>query len=474
MKKTFYLSSLFAAMLLVACGPQQDKSVSTDNKVVAVPDSTIAQIAKDAYLYGLPLVLMDITRLQMTHPDNEAIYKPVNQFRHNSFFPDASFKNVVRPNADTYYSIAWLDVTAEPLVLSLPDTKGRYYMMPIMDAYSNVFASPGTRTTGNKAGNFAIVGPQWKGQIPAGIQTIQSPTNIMWIIGRTQVNSKADGAKVVVPLQSNYKLIPLSAWGKPYVAPADKTPSFTMPKGDPNEIVKNMPVDEYFNYVNQLLAQNPPPIADKEALEKFATIGIGAGKKFDFSTLSDETKAAFNNAAKQVFADFAAEKTVAAKLVNGWNLGRPVIGTYGTDYGSRASTAFFGLGANLREDAIYPSCYFDAEGNALSGANKYVMHFDKDKTPPANAFWSLTMYDPEGYFIANDINRYTLGDRSNLKTSADGSVDIYIQKDKPEKAKEANWLPAPSGDFNLLMRAYWPKEQMLAGSWIPPVVQKIK
>jgi len=159
-------------------------------------------------------------------------------------------------------------------------------------------------------------------------------------------------------------------------------------------------------------------------------------------------------------------------LVNGWNVSRKVIGSYGTDYYSRGTVAFFGLGANLKEDAIYPSCFFDKDGNQLNGANKYVLRFDKGRTPPANAFWSLTLYDPQGYFVDNPINRYTLGDRSKLKVNPDGSVNIYIQKDNPGNDKASNWLPTPDGDFNLIMRVYWPKEEMLNKNWEPSAVIK--
>ncbi|HEY6505939.1 MAG TPA: DUF1254 domain-containing protein [Chitinophagaceae bacterium] len=473
MNKYKFFSILVLTLLLAGCGQQENKKEGDNTGTVsAASDSTVIKTAKDAYIYGLPLVLMDITRRQMSNPAAKDLYTPVNQFRHNSSFPDASFKNVVRPNADTYYSVAWLDLAGEPVVLSLPNTKGRYYMMPIMDAYSNVFAAPGTRTTGNEAGIFLISGPQWTGTVPKGMKNIQSPTNTAWIIGRTQVNSKEDGANIVVPLQRGYKLTPLSAWGKTYTAPKPGADN-TIPKGDPNTIIKSMPVEEYFNYVNELLAKNQPPAADKTAIDNFASIGIGAGKKFDLNAIPSGAKEAVSNIPKEVFTVFDHEISVSNKLVNGWNTGRKVIGTYGTDYSSRASVAFFGLGANLREDAIYPSCNFDNEGNLLNGANNYVLHFDKGKTPPANAFWSLTLYDPDGYFVDNTINRYTLGDRSSLKINADGSINIYIQKNNPGNDKASNWLPAPAGDFNLLLRVYWPKEEMLNGSWSPPAVMKL-
>jgi hypothetical protein len=458
---------IIIVLLLIGC----TKSTISENSTLAVADSAAIQTAREAYIFAIPLVIMDITRRQSIDPAS-SMYAPLNTFRHNSDFPDASFRNVVRPNADTYYSTAILDLTDEPLVLSLPDTKGRYYMMPMLDAYSNVFASPGTRTTGNKAGNFLIVGPQWNGVVPSDMNEIKAPTNAVWIIGRTQVNSKADGATVVVPLQKQYKLTPLSTWSNAPL-PKKRTETSPPPKGDPNSIVAKFPLNDYFTYVNELLARNPPPIADKEALDRFASIGVGPGKKFDLETFSTPTQTALTKIPETIFGEFQGELTATQSLVNGWNVGRKIIGTYGTNYHERASVAFFGLGANIREDAIYPSCVVDENGNVLNGENKYLLHFDKGKTPHANAFWSLTMYDADGYFIKNPINRYAIGDRSNLKINGDGSIDIFIQKDNPGKAKEANWLPAPSGVFNLLMRVYWPKKEMIEGTWSPPAVKKL-
>ena len=457
-------------VLLTSCGEQGDKTAG-----ITTSDTTVsaAAILQEAYLYNLPMVVMDITRRQFTGDPSLTVYTPVNQFQHNADFPDATFRSVVRPNADTYYSIAWLDLEKEPLVLSLPDTKGRYYMMPMMDAYSNVFASPGTRTTGNKAGNFLVTGPGWSGTVPSDMQEIKSPTNTVWIIGRTQVNSKEDGLKNVVPLQKKYLLVPLSAWGKPPMVTLAAVPDTTVPKGDPNALVKSMSVSEYFNYANKLLAKNPPPSADTAALKRFAIVGVAPGKKFEVESLPADIQQRLNGLPKQVFDMLDAEKSDMSEIKNGWNQGKKVIGAYGTNYDARARIAYWGLGANLKEDAIYPSAFLDAENKPLNGANNYVLHFDKGQTPPAQAFWSLTMYDPEGYFVDNPINRYTLGDRSKLKYNADGSLDIYLQHQNPGKDKEANWLPAPKGEFNLLMRVYWPKEEMINGTWLAPGVKKV-
>ncbi|MGN6647011.1 MAG: DUF1254 domain-containing protein [Cytophaga sp.] len=468
MKKRIILFLL--PLILASCNQNKPAEHTADS--ISAQQKEKVKIVKEAFVYTLPLVIMDITRRQATNPDSSSkTYAPVNAFRHMSAFPDASFRNVVRPNADTYYSSAMLDLTEEPVVLSLPNTNGRYYMMPMLDAYTNVFSSPGTRTTGNGKGDFLITGPDWSGAVPAGMKQIAAPTNLVWIIGRTQVNSKVDGDKVVIPLQQKYKLVPLSAWGTEYKAPAGIRDA-TVPAGDPNAVVKSMSAEEYFTYANQLLQKYPAGEVDKETLKRFAVVGVGAGLTFDINTFG-AAKDAVTNLPEEIIDEFHKQIKATTGLVNGWAVHRG-LGAYGTDYLKRAFVAYMGLGANLPEDAMYPSCAVDADGNELNGANNYVLHFDKGQTPPVNAFWSLTMYSPEGYLVDNALNRYTLGDRSNLKKNADGSVDLYIQHDSPGKEKESNWLPAPAGEFNLLLRLYWPKPEMIEDKWTPPAVEKRK
>ncbi len=446
-----------------ACGSPTATNPSTGSSIS--PDSQLV-VLREAYVYGLPLVLMDITRRQMTDPSNKALYSPVNQFRHNNAFPDASFRNVVRPNADTYYSISWLDLSGGPVKLSLPATNGRYYMMPLMDAWSNVFAAPGTRTTGNGAVDLLIKGPGWNGAVPAGVQEIAAPTNTVWIIGRIQVNSREDGKATVVPLQNQIRLTPFTKQAITH------KPSPPAPIGDPNALLERMPVDSFFTYLNELMLKNPPPAADSPIIRRLTTVGIVPGKAFQRPTLPTTFYATLDSIPHTVFNAIRQSKTSSASLVNGWNMGTLVIGTYGTDYTSRAGVAVWGLGANLREDAIYPSCNVDQQGQPLDGNQPYVIHFPKGGAPPAQAFWSLTLYDQDGYFVNNPINRYAIGDRSQLRPNADGSIDIYVQQRDPGGVKTTNWLPAPPSHFNLLMRVYWPSSAMLQGNYIPPPVVK--
>jgi hypothetical protein len=465
------LQIILITILLIAIGCQSSSSGDQSSTVHSQTDSLKLATAREAFLYGLPLVLIDLSKRQMLNGSEGSPAMAVNQFRHRNSFPDATFRDVVRPNADTYYSIAWLDLAKEPVVLSVPDTKGRYYMLPMIDAYSNVFASPGSRTTGNGAKKFLVTGPLWKGAIPAGMQQIASPTNTVWIIGRIQVNSKKDGDEIVVPLQNNFLLNPLSQQGEKQTTKMNAFDS-TVPKGSPNDIVRDMPIEAYFNYLNKLLADNPPPLADSVVSKKIAMIGVAPKETFRSDIFSPEYQSQLSNLSKDIINTLKDPTSKSGKMVNGWSFTKDNVGMFGVDYFERARIAYTGLGANLPKDAIYPGTFVDSEGQTLDGQYNYVIHFKKGETPPANAFWSLTMYDMEGFMVANGINRNAIGDRSNLKINSDGSIDIHIQQKSPGKNTESNWLPAPEGKFNVLMRIYWPKPAAINGEWIIPPVQK--
>jgi hypothetical protein len=474
MKKVFF-SALSVSILLSSCHSGSANSAANTGTGSSLPADSVKAIAKDAYVFGLAIALMDITAHKLTNVEAPVPGKaaPWNQFAIATDFPDAKFTAVVRPNADTYYSTAFLNLSAEPLVLTVPNTNGRYYLMPMLDAYSNVFASPGKRTTGTNADTFLIAGPAFSGTAPAGMKAIKAPTNLVWVLGRTQVNSPADGTNVVVPIEKKYTLTPLSAWGKPYVAPKG-TVNPDLSTASPNDQAENMAIDSFFNYVNGLMVANPPKATDAPAMEQFAKIGVAPGAHFDLSVFDTATQAALKEIPKMVFAYMNEIITKgASKPVNGWVIFMKGMGNYNTDYNLRALIDFAGLGANLPEDAVYPSCSFDSAGNPLNGANKYVMHFEKGQTPPVDGFWSLTMYNQQGFFIENPLNRYAIGNRFPLKFNKDGSLDLYFQNVSPGKDKESNWLPAPAGQFNLMLRMYWPKQAMLNGSWTPPPVIKV-
>jgi hypothetical protein len=434
-----------------------------------------AEIAVDAYVFGYPLVLMDVTRQVMTAVPKAGAHKaPANQFLHIREFPDYTMTDVVSPNADTLYSTAWLDLTKEPIILSAPDVGKRYYLMEMLDAWTNVFASPGTRTTGNGRGDFAIVGPQWRGNLPADVKEIKSPTNMAWLIGRTQTDGMEDYAAVRA-IQDQYKLTPLGAWGKDYTPPDNAPVAAGIDvKTPPVEQVAKMDAATFFGRLNTLMKDNPPAAADASVLNNFTAIGVAPGMPFDLKSLDPAVAKGVEGSVKAAQAKMAAEaRKPHGKKVNGWDV-MTNLGRYGTDYLFRSVVALVGLGANLPEDAIYPRATEDTDGQPLNGANRYVVHFPKGQLPPVNAFWSLTMYNSKQFFVQNPINRYAIGDRDKLKFNDDGSLTINIQHESPGKEMESNWLPAPKDSFNVFMRLYWPKKEIVEGAWKMPGLERVK
>ncbi len=467
------VSLIAVAALITSCGPSEKKSEETKPAVEGLTAKEAEEIGVEGVVYGFPLVIMDLTRQVNTNvasPQPDA-HAPIGQFGNMAAFPPASDHSVVRMNLDTKYSWGWLDLSEGPVVLTVPNTNGKYYLMPLVDAWTNVFASPGARTTGTKAGNFVITGPGWSGDTPAGMEVYKSPTSMVWVLGRTQTNGPADYA-AVDKIQAGYKLTPLSAWGKPYTAPAGVVnPKINM--DPPIKQLQAMSTTEFFNTLAQLMVKNPAYSYDGPALEKLAKIGVVPGEKFDLSKLDPDVAKALENVVPTAFAKLTEAAKNVAKPVEGWQVPPAKVADAGTDYGLRAVVATVGLGANIAADAIYPNAFADSENQPLNGANKYVLHFDKGQTPPTNSFWSLTMYDAQSFFVENPIKRYNISAWMPLKYNTDGSLDIYIQNDSPGKAMESNWLPAAAADFSVTLRVYWPKEAMINGSWKAPGIKKV-
>jgi len=430
------------------------------------------EIGIQAYVYAYPMVMMEVTRRVSTNVEAPVgAFAPMNQFAHLRAFPDHTFKYVVRPNADTLYSIVWFDVSKEPQVLSVSDTGGRYYMLPMLDMWTDIIAAPGSRTSGTKAANLAIVGPKWQGGLPDGVEPVRSPTNIGWIIGRTQTNGAADYENIH-RIQDGYKLTPLSQWGKSYMPPAKVPVNSTWDMKRPPVQVAEMSAKAYFELFAKLLKDNPPHELDWNMVEQLKQIGITPGEDFNFSKLSAEKQKTLERAVGDAQKMIAEKQT--GEAVNGWQIAREMMGNYGTSYLQRAYIALIGLGANVPEDAVYPMSNVDSEGQPYNGSHRYGIHFEKGELPPIRGFWSLSMYDEEMYFVDNPIRRYAIGDRDKLQYNKDGSLDIYIQHASPGKDKESNWLPAPEGDFDLVLRAYWPMYEVLTGGWNPPAVKRVK
>lgn len=436
-----------------------------------VTESEARAIAQDAYVYFYPLLSMDLTRkVTINLPAGQKPgFGPPNQFQSMREYPAGDFKAVVRPNFDTLYSSAFLDMTKEPMIVSVPDTGGRYYLLPMLDMWSNVFASPGARTTGTQAANFLVTPPGWTGAVPAGLTEIKSPTPHVWIIGRTRTDGPADYAAVHV-IQDGYKITPLSqAGGTP--TPPKFTPDPTVDMKTPPKIqVDTMSGEKYFTYAAELLKVNPPQLTDQPMVARLKRIGFEAGKSLDFGRLDPVVQKAMAAAPEAGLQLMKWKLPTLARVANGWSMNTDTMGVYGNYYLKRAIVAQIGLGANLPEDAIYPMNLADSNGRPLDGTHAYTVHFEKNELPPADAFWSITLYDMDGFQVSNALNRFAVSSWMPFKYNADGSLTLHFQANSPGPGREANWLPAPKGPFNLTMRLYAPRLEALTGKWNPPPV----
>ena len=428
----------------------------------------------DAYLYLYPLVLMEITRAQATNvePGKPTTRAPMNAFGHLRAFPPASFRFVVRPNFDTLYSSAWLDLSKEPMIVSVPDTAGRYYLLPMLDMWTDVFAVVGKRTTGTAAGDYALVPPGWQGRLPDGVERIDAPTPIVWIIGRTQTNGAKD-YPAVHAVQDGFHVRVLSQTGDAVRPPAPTfDPGIDMTTPPPRQLGA-MPAARFFTMAMDLLRRQGPHPVDQPILARMQRIGLKYGAAFDFNAAAPAIQKALERAAADAPKLMAERAPHIGRQVNGWQISTDTIGVYGASYLKRAIVARTLLGANLPEDAVYPATSVDGDGQPLDGAHDYLIYFAKDGLPPVSAFWSITLYDGEGYPVANALNRFAIGDRDGLAANSDGSLDIVISAADPGGEKQTNWLPAPRGPFNLMLRLYGLSRSVIAGSWLPPAVQRL-
>jgi hypothetical protein len=431
-------------------------------------------IAVESYIYLYPLVTMEVTRLQGTNVEAPAgFFAPMNMFSHARKYPDASFKAVVRPNFDTLYSTAWVDATQEPIIFSVPSIYERYFVLPMYDMWTDCFAAPGSRATGGDAGHFAWVTPGWKGSLPDGVTRIDAPTPYGWIIGRTQTNGPEDYDDIN-KFQDAMKATPLSQWGKERVQTKTKVDPTIDMKTSPMEQVNNMTAKQFFEYAAKLMKLNPPHITDFIQVARINRIGIKAGADLDFASLDPVVQKAMNQAVTDALKIIKGSIGRLTPIVNGWVCDTGIMGVYGNFYLKRASVALAGLGALPPEVAIYPMLVSDAEGNKPTGDKNYILHFEKDDIPPVDAFWSITMYDIDGFGVPNKLNRQALSSWMPLKYNADGSLDLYIQAESPGSDRETNWLPSPkSGLIGPTLRLYDPRQQVLDNSWSPPPLKRI-
>ena len=442
-----------------------------DKKMLQLASSNQPKdIAALAYIWGYPLVsmvrLIDFSTAPNVPPGPSK--GPINTFIHFRDFPNASFTDVVKMNVDTLYSWAYLNLTKEPLVLKVPPTSDRYYVLQFLDAYTNNFNYIGKRTNVTSGGTYLITGLGWNDKAPIGMTQIKSPTNDIIIAGRILAKDSQDVSNVRA-LQDKFVLSPLSVFeGKGTSINTAANASKEIPVSPEPSFIPITGV-KIFDEIGKDMVGNHPYQYDADVIAKFKTIGIGPGK------IPSETKnSTISKALELGIAE--GEKLIDEKnknlgtVINGWTYNLDT-GDYGTDYLLRAAVAKYAFGANSPQEALYPSLAVDDKGQPLTGSNNYVIHFAKDKLPPVNEFWSITMYNSKNYLVENPINRNSIGDRTEgLKYNSDGSLDIYFQHASPGKDKESNWLPSPTDNFNLFLRLYGPQEVVLKGEYqIPPV-----
>jgi hypothetical protein len=430
-------------------------------------------IGMQEYVYGFPLVMMDVTREVMTATATSGEYKaPINQFARLRAYVDPDFKDVVRISVNSLWSHGFVDLDSEPMVVSVPDTKGRYIVLQAVNMWTDDFGTAGTRTNGGKAARYLIAGPKWKGTAPPDVtETFRSSTRYAWILVQMAASSPADYAEIHA-LQDQLSITPLSAWGKPYAPPAVAVDSSVDLTGTPFDQVRLMTGATFFTRLAKALADNPPYAEDATMIARLKRLGVEPGQRFDPTKLDPDILKGINKAPWEVWKQFAVGPyDMPAR--NGWinmlNLGR-----FGTDYNTRAFIAYAGLGALPREDAVYPTAFVDAGGTALDGGAKYVMHFEKGAVPPSKVgVWSISPYR-DNFYVRNALNRYGILSSMPLQFNADGSLDVYIQATSPGADKESNWLPCPpSGSFNVSVRVYQPQQSLLDGSYVLPPVKKV-
>lgn len=433
-------------------------------------------IASDAYIFGYPLVTMEMTRRIMTNvAAAEGSRAPMGTLIRMRQYPDANFTDITAPNADTLYTTAWLDVGDEPWVLDQPDMGDRYFLLPLLSGWTDVFQVPGSRTTGGAAKTFLITGPGWTGTVPDGMTELKSPTAMVWLLGRIYCTGTPEDYDAVHKLQDAFKLQPLSTWGTDYTPPAGTVdPSIDM-KTPTRDQVNALSLPDYLSLLADLMKRNPPAEADKPAMDRFASIGLVPGQDLDRAKLKPDFESRVPTFAFHRIMAHLVDSDGDMTHENGW-LFTTKAGNYGTNYVQRALITAIGLGANLPQDAIYPLSQRPNLLEEYSGEHQYTLVFPKGQTPPVRGFWSLTMYNEQMFFVANPINRYSMSIRTNPVMGEDGSLTIYIQKDSPGTDKEANWLPAPEGKFHLMLRLYWPDDKapsIIDGSWKIPEVRKV-
>ncbi|MBS1968817.1 MAG: DUF1254 domain-containing protein [Bdellovibrionales bacterium] len=470
-----YLMLIFSILALVG-GSVLVMSCERDSK----KRSQREDLARDAYSYGFPLVLMDTARRHtevLSRSSDKQSKVPMYQFYHTRKVRENRYHDLASLDNDMIYSTAWLNLADDPVVLTIPSSGNHFFVGGLLQAWSDIFGVVGTRATGRGKQRFLLSGPQWKGSTPRGMKPLRSPTNLVWVPIRIYAGSGTDTASVRA-FQNGLHLTPLSHWGKNKSGMRMVDVDLTVdPRIAPRDQVFSMSADEFYTKLCALMVDNPSPPIDTAFMDKLRTLGIVPTKNFKFSDLPVDSQRALSESvkgAKNFILAHQGSFSPTGRLVNGWTMPITTSG-FGTDYHRRAYEAYLGLGALPPQDALFPIAYEDNMGQQLMGENSYKITFAKDKLPPVNAFWSITMFHlPDVNLIENAPRRYSIGQYTRTRPNPDGSLTIYIQPTSPGKDKEANWLPSGKGNFQLTMKMYWPKKEALEGRWTPPVVERVE
>ena len=459
------VAALMAAMTVVS-GCSRDRNVN-------LTDAQKEELLEKAYVYTLPLMLIDATYLKMTNTvDPKPQQAPANHFIHARKLANASSKDVVTPNADTNYSQIMMDLSGDPLVVRLPKTD-RFCMAEILDAWSNCIAAPDATTIEGEYGDFVFIGPNYKGTVPAGLTQIKCPTEHIWMLLRTLCKGENDLPNVV-EIQDKMKTYLLTDYINGQIEYTGKGTYNENNNFTPVEHVLTMGMADYFARANELMLTNPPASADADWIAEIKKIGVGPGLKFDASIFGENAASMWKNLVSNIMV-ITQPRSMKFVQTNGqWKFYGAPIAEFGTEYYYRAMIAVAALAANPVSIAVYPRTDNDKDGNALSGEHRYCLHIDADNWPDTNAygFWSITMYGEDNFFYDNPLNRYNITDRSNCVKNADGSLDIYIQHAQYD-TEINNWLPAPEGKFHLYFRIYNPVSRVANNQWTMPVITRL-
>ena len=458
----------------------------SDQHAAAATQSTWTMTAEElrataieAYIFGYPMVLMDAARAGAASPGAtmaDRLAPTVNRIGHTRAFPKPGSRDAIWPDADALYSTAFLDLRQRPLVLSVPEMAGRYYVVQVIDGWTNVFASLGTRTTGGRPRHFALVGPDWLGVLPTSLERIDLPTNMVSLIGRIHTAGPTDYHAVHV-LQDQCRLRTLAQWGR-----ADATgdsadaetprPELELDPRPAADRVAELDARAFFSRLAALMVTNPPAPEDRPLLERLARIGLRPGRMFAPESLGPGTPHLLADAIQAAQRLIAGGPAELGRLVNGWRV-RVDGGHYGTNYLLRAAAACEDIGADVPEDVVRACAELDESGRPLDGRRAYEIRFARGALPPVHGFWSLSLYGPDGCFMNNAAGRQTLADRDPLRLEPDGALTLFLQNDPPPPERQANWLPTPESPFNLMLRLYWPQLPILEGRWAPPGVRAL-